>query len=467
MTTGRGAIARGSVDAVPKTCERPENSAGQWWERPVRLDRPNPVSTAPGSTPSPWDRPPHDAAASPSMPPTWSAPTVPVEAPSGPSTGPGTTTLPPAPVPPSSPRPRRWAKRLGVGALALVLMVGSGVAGAFIATVVDEDDPTPPQRASDVSLDRSERDTDLPRMAVADVAAFMAPSIVTISADVESPQGQTAGQSVGTGVITTSDGEVLTNAHVVEGASEIRVRLAGESEPRQATLLASDPGNDLALLRIAGDDFTPATFAEPRSVAIGDEVVAIGFALDLDGAPSVTLGIVSALDRTIVTGDEFLDGLIQTDAAISSGNSGGPLVNAAGEVVGINTAVARGDFATAASNIGFAISVAEALPIIDQLRAAADGAVREDGFLGVSLDERTDGGQGAIVVEVEADTPAAEAGILAGDIVIDVDGTPINGSAGLVAAIRDRQPGDEIDVTVIRDGERITVSATLVERHEA
>ena len=186
-------------------------------------------------------------------------------------------------------------------------------------------------------------------------------------------------------MIITTDGEILTNAHVVEDATEVRVRLAGESEPRRATVLAADAGNDLALLRISGSDFTAATFAAPGSTAIGDEVVAIGFALDLDGDPSVTLGIVSALDRTIISGDAFLDGLIQTDAAISSGNSGGPLVNAAGEVVGINTAVARGDFQTAASNIGFAISVDEALPIVDQLRAQADGAVRDDGYLGVSL----------------------------------------------------------------------------------
>ena len=180
-------------------------------------------------------------------------------------------------------------------------------------------------------------------------------------------------------MITTSDGEILTNAHVVEDATEIRVRLSGETEPRPATLLAADAGNDLALLRIAGDDFVPATFADPDSMRIGDEVVAIGFALDLDGAPSVTRGIVSALDRTIVTSSGALDGLVQTDAAISSGNSGGPLVNALGEVVGINTAVARGDATVAATNIGFAISVGEAVPIVESLREQAEGELRTRG----------------------------------------------------------------------------------------
>ena len=183
-----------------------------------------------------------------------------------------------------------------------------------------------------------------------------------------------------------------------------------------------DTGNDLALLRMDGDGFQPATFADPDSVHLGDDVIAIGFALGLDGDPSVTLGIVSALDRTIGTDGAFLDGLIQTDAAISSGNSGGALVNAAGEVVGINTAVARSSDTTAATNVGFAISVKEALPVIEALRKQAEGTERPEAFLGVGLADRTDGGQGAIVTSVDAGTPAAEAGIEKDDLVVAVDG---------------------------------------------
>jgi putative serine protease PepD len=344
-------------------------------------------------------------------------------------------------------------------------MVGAGVVGAVVRDQLDGD-PLPPQRASAVALDvGAARDGVLPPMDVAAVAEHIAPSVVTISADIE-VDGLGGGGSVGTGVITTSDGEILTNAHVVENASEIRVRLTGETEPRQAELLAIDPGNDLALLRIAGDGFVPATFAEPESVRIGDSVVAIGFALDLDGAPSVTLGIVSALERTITIDDGALDGLIQTDAAISSGNSGGPLVNVLGQVVGINTAVARGDFTTAASNIGFAISVDEVLRVVGQLREQATGTVREEGFLGVSLGDRRDGGQGALIGEVTADSPADEAGIVDGDIVVAVDGKTVDGAAGLVAAIRDREPGDEVTITVIRGGETVDVVATLTGRPE-
>jgi len=369
---------------------------------------------------------------------------------------------PPPPVPPSRTR-GRWGKRVAlVGAFA-VAMVGAGVVGAVINEQL-EDDPTPPQRASSVALDvGASRDGQLPAIDVAAVADHIALAVVTISADIE-VEGLGGGGSVGTGVITTEDGEILTNAHVVENATEIRVRLTGETEPRQAELLAIDPGNDLALLRIAGDGFTPATFAEPESVRIGDEVVAIGFALDLDGAPSVTLGIVSALDRTITIDDGALDGLIQTDAAISSGNSGGPLVNALGQVVGINTAVARGDFATAATNIGFAISVEEVLRVVEQLREQAAGEVRDEGFLGVILGDRSDGGQGALITEVEDGSPAADAGLADGDIVIAVDGNTVDGAAGLVAAIRDRGPGDAVEITVIRAGETLTVTATLAER---
>ena len=245
------------------------------------------------------------------------------------------------------------------------------------------------------------------------------------------------------------------------------MRLAGETEPRTARLLAADEGNDLALLRIEATELSRATFADPTSVHLGDDVVAIGFALALDGEPSVTSGIVSATERTIITpGGNALDGLIQTDAAISSGNSGGPLVNAAGEVIGINTAVFRNDDTTAATNIGLAISVSEALPVIEQLRDRAGGVERQEGYLGVALADRRDGGQGALVSQVEAGTPASEAGVKSGDIVVAVDSATVDGSAGLIAAVRDREPGDRVSVVILRDGQRRTIEVTLTDRPE-
>jgi S1-C subfamily serine protease len=354
---------------------------------------------------------------------------------------------------------RNWAVVVAVGVVAWTAALTGALVGNQLSDWID----SPPKSASDEPINVSDPTGPIEgRLDVAKVIDHMAASVVTISADVDNQFGQ--GQSTGTGVIISSDGEILTNAHVVEGATEIRVRLAGETEPREARLLASDPGNDLALLRMSGDDFDAAVFADPGSVRIGDEVVAIGFALGLDGDPSVTLGIVSALDRTIGTDGAFLDGLIQTDAAISSGNSGGPLVNARGEVVGINTAVARDTATSAATNVGFAISTREALPVIEALRAQSGGTPRTEGYLGVELGERRDGGQGAVITGVQDDTPAAEAGIEADDLVVAADGAAIDGATGLIAAIRDLGPGDSTTLTILRDGETIEITVSLVER---
>ncbi len=374
---------------------------------------------------------------------------------------------PPAPgvspgLPAPGPRPRKRRGWFVVAAIGVVAWA-AGLTGALVGNQLSDWIDSPPKSASDEPINVSDpRGPIDARLNVAQVIDHMAASVVTISADVENSRG--SGQSVGTGVIISSDGEILTNAHVVDGATKIRVRLAGETEPREASLLAADPGNDLALLRMNGDGFDAATFADPDSVHLGDEVVAIGFALGLDGDPSVTLGIVSALNRTIGTDGAFLDGLIQTDAAISSGNSGGPLVNAAGEVVGINTAVARDTATSAATNVGFAISSREAIPVIEALRQQSAGNLRTEGYLGVELDERRDGGQGAVVSLVQDGTPAADAGIEAGDLVVAADGTAIDGATGLIAAIRDLGPGDSTTLTILRDGKPLDITVTLIER---
>ena len=379
-----------------------------------------------------------------------------------PPPAPGVSPGLPAPTSRRSARARKqrnWVVVVAVGVVAWTAALTGALVGNQLSDWID----SPPKSASDEPINVSDPSGPIEgRLDVAKVIDHMAASVVTISADIDSQFGQ--GQSTGTGVIVSSDGEILTNAHVVEGATEIRVRLAGETEPREARLLASDPGNDLALLRMSGDDFDAAVFADPDSVRIGDEVVAIGFALGLDGDPSVTLGIVSALDRTIGTDGAFLDGLIQTDAAISSGNSGGPLVNARGEVVGINTAVARDTATSAATNVGFAISAGEALPVIEALRLQAGGEPRTEGYLGVELGERRDGGQGAVITAVQDDTPAADAGIEADDLVVEADGAAIDGATGLIAAIRDLGPGDSTTLTILRNGEPIEITVTLVER---
>jgi len=355
-------------------------------------------------------------------------------------------------------------RRPRVAILAVLLSLVAGFIGGVIAGQIDDtastaNDETYTQVTAPpvVSAEESTEIT-----GVAQVAARLANSIVTISSEVDS--AVSSGEATGTGVVVTSDGEILTNAHVVEGATEVRVRFAGDTEPVIARVLAADSGNDLALLKVSATNLVAATFAKPGSVRVGDQVVAIGYALALDGGPSVTTGIVSALKRTIFTESGALNSLIQTDAAISSGNSGGPLANMRGEVIGINTAVARGDSNSSANNIGFAISVDEALAVLTQLREQAAGTTRDEGFLGVSLNERTDGGVGSIIATVQPGSPAEKAGIRVDDIVLAVDGEPVNGQAGLVAAIRDRNPGDTVSIDLVRDGERVAITATLVAR---
>lgn len=382
---------------------------------------------------------------------------------------PGARPTPPVVTP--ARRSPRVLPVIAVGAVALVAAATGVVVGATIvgepaapaavevSTALNRPGTPPPPTTAELRPEQPEA------IDVGALTELLAPSVVSISTDVGS--GGVSGNASGTGVVLSADGEILTNAHVVDGASAIRVRLAGETEPRMATLLAADRANDLALLRVERTGLEPVVFADGAAVQIGQEVVAIGFALDLDGDPSITRGIISAVNRTIGTDFGVLNRLLQTDAAISSGNSGGPLVNGAGEVVGINTAVARGSATSLASNIGFAIASDEVLRVIESLREHAGGPDREEGYLGVSLADRTDGGSGALITEVQSDTPAAAAGIRADDVVLVVDDIPIDGSLGLIAAIRDREPGDQVRLVILRNGAEIEVSLTLEARPDS
>jgi putative serine protease PepD len=207
-------------------------------------------------------------------------------------------------------------------------------------------------------------------MDVASVLHELDASVVAIRTTVETQRGPFVerGEAAGTGIVIDDEGHILTNAHVVNGATSVSVTLPGESNARDAQVVGADTANDIAVLKV--DDATglvAAPLAEGSTLAVGDEVVAIGNALALEGGMTVTEGIVSALDRSLETESGTLHGLIQTDAAISSGNSGGPLVNARGEVVGVNAAVATSSGTVEASNIGFAISIDQAMHVAEQL----------------------------------------------------------------------------------------------------
>ena len=361
--------------------------------------------------------------------------------------------------------PRRGRAIFGLAVFASLFGLIGGFVGAYVereTNLRDANSAATVTQVTSAPVVVASGSNNMADTLILSVATRLANSVVTVLSTLG--EADVGGRSVGTGVVLTSNGEILTNAHVVEGATSVVVRFAGETEPRTAKILATDIGNDLALIKVEVTGLVAATFAEPGSVKIGDAVIAIGYALALDGGPTVTSGIVSAMKRTIETESGALNSLIQTDAAISSGNSGGPLVNLKGEVVGINTAVARGDSESAATNIGFSISVDEVLIVIEQLRAQANGVERLEGFLGVGLTGREDGGQGAIITDVRAGSPADGAGIVVNDIVLSVDGEPIDGQAGLVAAIRDAVPGQKVKIEISRGGERMTFEATLAAR---
>jgi S1-C subfamily serine protease len=336
----------------------------------------------------------------------------------------------------------------------------AGLVGALIGVRWAQQRSEPLRKPSTLGVNVVEpRANELPPMNVEAIANDVAPSVVAVQLDLVR-NGQT-GEAIGTGLIVTADGEIVTNAHVVGDAETVHVRLNGESEPRDAAVIAIDTSRDLALLRVDTGGLSPAALAAPDDVRLGDEVLAVGYALDLDGDPTVTLGIVSSLNRTLATETGSLKGLIQTDAAVSSGNSGGPLVNAVGDVVGIITLASSSGLGSTANGLGFAISTAELLPTLDRLRAQANGETAETGYLGVQLDRRTDGGSGALVTDVVAGSAAAKAGIKEGDVVVAVDGEPISGQAALVATIRDLAPGDKTTVSLVRDGSPLDVSVVL------
>ena len=360
---------------------------------------------------------------------------------------------------PTSVAPTR--RGLGVIALALVSAV-SALAGAAIGVIATRNDGPASTTTGSIVTAPSSDSVAAGQTQIGKIAAAVAPSVVTITALTNSQMGE--GESVGTGVIVNSNGEILTNAHVVEGAKTVQVRLMNQTEPVKGTVVAADAANDLALVKINATGLTAAVFADSTKVRLGDPVVAIGYALNLDGGPSVTSGIVSALGRTITTDNGALNGLIQTDAAISSGNSGGPLVNDKAQVIGINTAVARSDSGTAANNIGFSISTKEVLRVVKTLRDQANGVQRKQGYLGVGLTDRTDGGQGAVIANVEPGSPAETAGVKEGDIVVGINNEMITGRTGMIASVRDAQPGEAIAIVVERGGKRVTLNATLVER---
>ncbi len=273
-----------------------------------------------------------------------------------------------------------------------------------------------------------------------------------------------ADEGTGSGMVVRPDGYIVTNFHVVQNATEIQVSLP-DGQTYEGRVVDRDVLTDLAIVKIDAEDLPTVTFGESDVLEVGDWVVALGNALALRGGPTVTLGIVSALGRTIDTERGALYDLLQTDAAINDGNSGGPLVNLAGEVVGINTAILRD-----AQGIGFAISSSVASPIIDSLiehgrvvrpligLSGADVTPARAARLNLTVTE------GIIATRMSRDGPAALAGIQVGDVIISLDGIPTPDMARFLTLLWTYDVDDEIEVEYVSNGQLLVTSVNLAER---
>jgi S1-C subfamily serine protease len=369
---------------------------------------------------------------------------VPTWAPPGPD-----APLPPKPTPTPTPR-QRGRGRFGAGVLVGVALTGAAVGGYAIG---QQDEPsavvtmdTPPVAAQDVNVSAG---------SISDLVDAVRPSVVSVRQEVTqtNPLGQTSrGQAAGTGFVLSADGYIVTNNHVIaEGDSPVVTFADGTTEP--ATIVAGDPSRDLAVLKVDRTDLVPLAVGDSDSLRLGDQLIAVGYALDLNGEPSVTAGILSARNRTIVAenGAQLVN-LLQTDTAINPGNSGGPLLNGRGEVVGINTAIAGG-----AENIGFAIAITPVMDVIDSLR---EGSVPDRALMGVTT-QPTGEGLGVEIVEIADGSGAADSELRVGDVIIALDDTDITDPTSLGAAVATYQPGDTVTVTVERDGSTDEIAVTL------
>jgi len=399
------------------------------------------------------------------------------DAPAGPWAQPPWSGGPPS----ESESPRRGRAALAAVLAGLVLLSGGiGIGLGWTLSRNRGGGPTTleqvPLRAAPASPSSGQADTGLNVRAIANKVD---PAVVDVNTSIADPLGGRV-QGAGTGMVVTSTGQVLTNNHVIAGATSIRITIAGHSGTYAAQVVGADPADDVALLQIQGVSGLPTvTLADSSNLTVGQEVVAIGNALGQGGTPTVTEGTISGLGRSINVADdrgssEHLTGLIQTDAPIQPGDSGGPLVNSAGQVVGMLTAAARGSFGQPAARVGFAIPTGTALGIVNQIRAghaSSDIILGQTGFLGVVVRDMDaaaaaqlglDVTTGALVVGVNLGSPAAGAGIRQDAVITEIDGHKIASTTELGSTLHQHKPGDQVRVTWVDRTGTHTATVSLI-----
>jgi S1-C subfamily serine protease len=367
---------------------------------------------------------------------------------------PGPPAIAPGPVP--APLRTTWLVAGAAGMIGALLSLGVVAAtGTIGRTRIIEHDVVEKVATVPASLQGS-RDT-----GVADIAERIRPSICRL--DVTTAKGDTTGS----GVLFRDDGYLLTNAHVVASSTKVRVVL-GDGRMYDGTIVGTDAYTDLAVVRISTADKVPvAVLGSALRLRVGEPAMAIGSPLGLPGGPSVTEGVISAVGRQVTNpSGPTLHDMLQTDAPIAPGSSGGALVDTRGAVIGIMTALALSDAGN--QGFGFAVPIDIAHTVAEEI--IATGKARhvwlgvEGGDLDGATAQQLGVAGGATVQRVLGDSPAALAGIRVGDVIVAVADQPVVSMSGLVVALRTRHPGDDVRLTYLRDGRRRTATVTLGER---
>jgi S1-C subfamily serine protease len=376
-------------------------------------------------------------------------------------------------------------RRILLIGLAVVLLAGAVAVGVALGRSDNRAQAQPTASQTIPSPSKSSGPGSAEKINVAAIAKEVDPAVVDITSIVPSAGDELAG----TGMILTSSGEVLTNNHVIANGTPITAQIDGTGKTYEVRVLGADSKLDVALVQLVGaSGLRTVSVGNSSNLQVGDGVVAIGNALDLKGPPTVTEGIVSALDRSIQASDsstgitESLTGLIQTDAPINPGNSGGPLVDAAGRVIGMDTAAATGSATQSATDIGFAIPIDKALSIAQQIqqgKASSTVLINRGGFIGVeviTISEAETGSSGfgnptpavtsgAYVAGVLAGTPASKSGLQEGDVIVAVGGVPVASPTALGSLLQRDQVGQLVKVAwVTPSGARQSVSLALIAR---
>jgi S1-C subfamily serine protease len=373
----------------------------------------------------------------------------------------------PRPFPPIGPRGpsggggRRQPLILAVTAVVAAVIVLGAAIGCYWLLEQHGFVPPPPHRSNAIELVPQSAEAG-GRANAKGIAASVDPVLVDIGVEITGGNGQVAAEGAGTGIIVTSDGDVLTCNHVVDEASTIRVYFNGRGVGHPATVIGIDPSADVSLIHVEGVSGLPAaTLANTASLSVGQSVVALGNAGGRGGAPAVSEGRVTGLDRSITaqtdTGTlEHLSDMVQSSASIQAGDSGGALVNAAGQVVAMITAGESGPGPT--TTVGFAVPMGKAVPIAQQIqsgRGSATVIIGEIGYLGVQVQDPTASGDhslglnttsGALIVGFTQGSAAAHAGIPRNALVVAVDGRSVNSVDALGAALLHTRPGQTVTV---------------------